>query len=211
MEQSDSMTSHHRCHHGDSAATSNMPRPCASRDAPSAVLARAKLRKLWQEGDLFHVFTRFPRKETAPRIDRLRAILQNGLIAPARSAGEVISDLNLTVLNCEPAYDDFVFLHRYRPISWLYTISDPGRFAVFIDPQFPVLTPEQMGDAWPELCQDEVYVRGHVPADRFLGVAIHPADVDSVLAAVQSELERLALPLYDYDGRMLWPEQDSNR
>jgi hypothetical protein len=204
------MTSQHRRRHKVSAATSNMPQSFASNDAPFAVQARAKLRKLWQHGDLFHVATRFPRKETAPRIDRLTAILRNGLIAPARSAGEVISDLNLTVLHCEPAYDDFIFLHRYGPMSWLYTISEPGRFAVFVDPQFPVLTVQQMGDAWPELCQDEVYVRGYVPADCFLGVAIHPVEVDSVLAAVQSELERLALPLYDYDGRMLWPEQDSN-
>lgn len=158
---------------------------------------------------MFHVFTRYPRKQTAPRIDRLMAILRNGLVAPSRSPGEVVSDLNLTVLGCEPVYEDFIFLHRYGPNSWLYTMSEPGRFAVFIDPRFPVLTPEQMGDAWPELCQDEVYVQGSVPADCFLAVAVHPADVDSVVAAVQSELERLALPLYDYEGRVLWPEQDA--
>ncbi|HQU42272.1 MAG: hypothetical protein B7Z73_01330 [Planctomycetia bacterium 21-64-5] len=150
--------------------------------------------------------TRHPRKATAHRTDRLAAILRTGLLAPARSDdGSVVSDLNLTVLNCEPAYEDFVFLHRYGPQSWLYTISEPGRFVVFVDPRFPVLMPEQMGDAWPELCQDEVYVQGHVPPDGFLGVAIHPADADSVLSHLLGEFERLALPLYDYAGRIFWP------
>lgn len=174
-------------------------------EPPPAANARAKVRKLWQEGDLFHVTTRYPRKATAPRVDRLAAILRAGLVAPARSTcGSVVSDLNLTVLGCEPAYDDFVFLHRFGAKSWLYTMSEPGRFAIFIDPRLPFLTPEEMGEAWPELCQDEVYVRGCVPRESFLGVVIHPADADSVLAEL-GELESLALPVYDYAGKVIWP------
>jgi hypothetical protein len=171
-----------------------------------AFRARARLRNLWQDGDLFHIFARHPRKETNPRIDRLAGILRTGLVAPARSVdGSVVSDLQLTVLNCAPAYEDFIFLHRFGPKSWLYTMSEPGRFAVFVDPRFPILTPEQMGDAWPDLCQDEVYVRGHVPPESFLGIAVHPTDARSVLADLLGEFERLALPIYDYAGSVLWP------
>lgn len=177
-----------------------------SGEARCATRAGAKLRKLWQMGDLFHVAERYPRKTTAPRIDRLPAILRTGLVAPARSTdGSVVSDIKLTVIGCRPPYEDFVFLHRFGPQSWLYTISEPGRFAVFIDPHLPVLTPDEMGDFWPELCQDEVYVRGIVPAESFVAVAVHPADAETVVAEIVSELERLAVPLYDYEGHVLWP------
>ena len=185
-----------------------MEQPSFSGRSPPTLSARAKVRKLWQEGDLFHVTRRYPRKATAPRIDRLAAILRAGLVAPARCArGSVVSDLNLTVLHCEPAYDDFVFLHRFGPKSWLYTMSEPGRFAVFIDPRLAVLTPEEMGDAWPELCQDEVYVRGCVGRESFLGVAIHPADADTVLADLLKEFESLAIPIYDCTGNVIWPSE----
>src|SRR5690348_7970196 len=113
--------------------------------APEA-RARAKIRKLWQEGDLFHVVSRYPRKPTTPAIDRLAGILRHGLLSPGHCRdGSVVSDLNLTVLHCEPSYDTFVFLHRFGKPSWLYTICEPGRFAVFVDPEFPVRTAQEMG------------------------------------------------------------------
>jgi hypothetical protein len=178
MERPSSMTNHPRRRHEDFAATSGMPESSSSGDA-TAVRARAKLRKLWQEGDPFHLVTRYPRKKAAPRIDRLVAILGSGLVAPARSAGTVVSDLNLPVLDCEPAYEDFIFLHRFGPKSWLYTMSEPGRFTVFIDPQFPVLTPEHGSDssgARLRLPSERPLLRA-VPCSRWLshGLMIHVA------------------------------------
>jgi hypothetical protein len=102
-------------------------------------------------------------------------------------------------------YDSLVFLHRFGPLSYLYTICEPGRFAVFIKPDIPVRTPGEMGPHWVELCQDEVYVPDGIGVDKLIGVAIHPADADSVLTELIDEFRRLELPLYDYDGSVLWP------
>ena len=86
------------------------------------------------------------------------------------------------------SYDSLVFLHRYGPQSAIYTFMEPGRFMVFVDPGFPVLTAESMGTNWIILCQDEVYVRDRVPAEKLIGVVIHPEDADSVMAACSEDL-----------------------
>jgi len=168
--------------------------------------ARNKVRRLWQSGDLFHVSLRYPRRQGAPNIDRLAGILRNGLIAPGCCEdGSVVSDLHLLVVGCEPSYDRLIFLHRFGQPSWLYTICERGRFAVYVDPAFPVKTPEEMGADWPELSQDEVYVQGRIGPEHFIGIAIHPADADAILSELASEFQRLAIPLYDYGGQVLWP------
>jgi hypothetical protein len=138
-------------------------------------------------------------------VDRLAGILRNGLLAPASCPdGSVRSDLNLVVTGTAVPYDSLVFLHRFGPESFLYTISDPGRFCVFVDPALPVLTPEAMGDNWVVLCQDEVYVRGRVAPEDLTGVAVHPADADIVLRDLIADFRRLGIALYGYDGDMLW-------
>jgi len=163
-------------------------------------------RNLWHMGALFHCTSRFPRKAKAPRVDRLAGILQRGLLAPAQcSAGLVCSDLSIQVTGISVPYDGLVFLHRYGEQSYIYTICDPGRFAVFVDPAHPVITQEDMGDAWPVLCQDEVYVRDSVPCEHFRAIAIHPADAEGVISELADDLRRLAIPLCDYAGNILWP------
>ena len=137
-------------------------KPPRRRAAPSVKAVESSARKtrmnLWHMGALFHVTNRYPRKKDAPRIDRLAGILTGGLVAPASCAdGSVRSALNMLVTGASVPYDSLVFLHRYGPRSYLYTICDPGRFAVFVDPEHPVLTPEEMGEHWALLCQDEVY------------------------------------------------------
>ncbi len=165
-----------------------------------------KLRRLWQRGDLFHVATRYPRKPQAPRIDRLAGILRKGLVAPGCCQdGSVRSDLHVLVTGASVPYDSLVFLHRFGSRSYLYTICEPGRFAVFVDRSIPVLTPEDMGSNWVELCQDEVYVPDGIALEKLLGIAIHPADADSVLNELKAEFRRAEIPLYDYDGKVLWP------
>ena len=104
--------------------------------------------------------------------------------------------------------------HCALPIAWsfctgseqsrIYAICDPGRFMVFVDPAIPVLTPESMGENWVVLCQDEVYVRDRVPVERLVGVIVHPADADSVMNCM-ADLQRLGIPVYDADGKVLWP------
>jgi hypothetical protein len=159
----------------------------------------------WQAGTLFHVATRYPRKPRAARVDRLAGILRHGLLAPASCPdGSVCSDLNLVVTGTPVPYDSLVFLHRFGPESYIYTIDGPGRFSVFVDPAIPVLTPEAMGDPWVMLCLDEVYVRDRVAPEDLTGVAVHPADADSVVGDLLAEFRRLGIPLYDYDGNVLW-------
>jgi hypothetical protein len=61
------------------------------------------------------------------------------------------------------------------------------------------------------LCQDEVYVRDRVPVERLISVVVHPEDADSVMAACSEDLRRLAIPLYDSDGEVVWkPQQQAS-
>jgi hypothetical protein len=168
--------------------------------------ARSRIGKLWQLGALFHNFSRYPRKRHVSKTDRLAGILQHGLLAPAsRDDGSVCSDLNIVFEGAAVPYDSLVFLHRYGERSWLYTISEPGRMTVFVDPSIPVITPEELEPNWAILCQDEVYVRDGIAAEQLMAVVVHPADAETVLAEFQPELERLGLPLYLYDGTVVWP------
>jgi hypothetical protein len=167
--------------------------------------ARQKIRALWQVGDLFHVCTRYPRR-SGKKVDRLAGILKDGLLAPAHCRdGSVRSDLRLEVTGCSVPYNSLVFLHRFGELSYLYTICEPGRFAVFVDPHLPVLTQEQMGDNWVVLCMDEVYVRDGVPAEKLIGIAVHPDDAEGILRELAGEFQSAAMPLYTYDGNILWP------
>jgi hypothetical protein len=169
------------------------------------LLPEARRPSPWHLGALFHAATRYPRKRKAARVDRLAGILRNGLLAPARCPdGSVCSDLNLVVTGTPVPYDSLVFLHRFGPESYIYTMSEPGRFSVFVNPAIPVMTPETMGDCWVMLCQDEVYVRDRVAPEELTGVAVHPADADSVLADFIDDFRRLGIPLYDTDGNIRW-------
>jgi hypothetical protein len=160
---------------------------------------------LWRTGSLFHAFMRYPRDPTLPRVDRLAGILREGLIAPAHCRdGSVRSDLRLVVTGTEVPYDSLVFLHRFGPQSFIYTLGGPGRFMVFVNPALPVLTPEAMGDHWVVLCQDEVYVRERVAPEHLIGVAMHRADADSVMSDLLADFRRLRIPLHDYSGEILW-------
>ncbi len=159
----------------------------------------------WHTGALFHATTRYPRRRRAAAVDRLAGILRNGLLAPASCPdGSVCSDLNLVVTGTPVPYDSLVFLHRFGPDSFIYTISEPGRFSVFVNPSIPVLTPEEMGDCWVLLCQDEVYVRGRVAPEELTAVTVHPADADSVVRDLLADFRRLGIPLYDDKGDVIW-------
>ena len=169
---------------------------------------RINPRRLWQLGDLFHATERYSRKPAASHIDRLAGILRHGLVSPgACDDGTVCSDLNIIATGLSEPYDRLVFLHRFGERSWLYTISTPGRFAIFVDPTIPVLTPEELGPKWVLLCQDEVYVRERVAVEKLIALVVHPEDADAVLAEFQPDLDRLGLPLYLYDGTALWPQE----
>jgi hypothetical protein len=143
------------------------------------------------------------------KVDRLAGILRHGLVAPACCEdASVCSDLNLEVTGVDVPYDSLVFLHRFGEQSFLYVPYDPGRFAVFVDPAVPVLTPADMGQYWAVLCRDEVYVRDRIPAEKLTGVAVHRSVADSVLADLTEDFRRLGIPLYEYDGTVLWKPED---
>jgi len=170
--------------------------------------ARKKRTVLLHAGDLFHVATRYPRKPKMAKVDRLAGILRKGLMAPACCEdGSVFSDLNIVVTGAPVPYDSLVFLHRCGPESSLYTIIEPGRFMVFVDPALPALTPKDMGRNWAILCRDEVYVRDRIAPESLTGVAVHPADADSVMSDLMADFRRVGIPLYDYDGNVLWQKR----
>jgi hypothetical protein len=190
-----------------SAGNADTPEPGAEPMPGGGPVSRPKEPRPspWQMGTLFHAAARYPRKPKAARVDRLAGILRHGLLAPAScSDGSVCSDLNLVVTGTPVPYDSLVFLHRFGEESYIYTIGDRSRFFVFVDPTIPVLTPETMGDCWVMLCQDEVYVRDRVAPEVLTGVAVHPADADSVLADFIADFRRLGIPLYDYEGNVRW-------
>lgn len=168
--------------------------------------ARKRLRDLWQAGDLFHVFSRYPRRRGAKKVDRLAGILNNGLLAPASCKdGSVVCDLQIVVTGSSVPYDSVIFLHRFGPDSSIYTMIDPGRIVIFVDPTTPFSTPEDMGPYWAILSGDEVYVQDRIAVERLIGFAVHSADADSVLEKHRSDFERLGIPLYLVDGTAVWP------
>ncbi len=167
--------------------------------------ARKNRSALWHSGALFHASTRYPRNPRVARVDRLAGILRNGLLAPAACQdGSVASDLHLVVTGTAVPYDRLVFLHRFGPESYIYTIEEPGRFVVFVDPAVLVLTPEAMGANWIVLCQDEVYVQDRIAPEHLTHVAVHSADAESVRRDLMGDFRRLGISLYDYDGNVLW-------
>lgn len=93
----------------------------ANQASANEALARARVKKLWQIGELFHNFARFSQRPEMKKVDRLTRILENGLVAPAScDDGTVRSDLNIVVMGAPVPYDSLVFLHRFREISGLY-------------------------------------------------------------------------------------------
>jgi hypothetical protein len=164
-----------------------------------------QLPSLWHDGALFHVSSRYPRRPDLPRIDRLAGILRQGLIAPGCCEdGSICSDLRLEVKGTPVPYNRLVFLHRFGPPSFLYIPMEPGRFAVFLDPALPVLTPETIGKPWVVLSQDEVYVRERVAPESMIHVAVHRVEADGILKEFEVDFERLGIPLYDIEGNVLW-------
>lgn len=164
-----------------------------------------QLRSLWQDGALFHVSSRYPRREDLPRVDRLAGILRQGLIAPGSCEdGSVRSDLRMEVRGTPIPYDTLVFLHRFGEPSFLYIPMEPGRFAVFLDPDLPVLTPQTIGEPWVMLSQDEVYVRDRVAPESFTALAVHRVEADAILKEFEADLQRLRIPVYAIEGHVLW-------
>jgi hypothetical protein len=159
------------------------------------------------------VASRYPRNPRVARVDRLAGILRNGLLAPASCQdGSVGSDLNIAVTGTAVPYDRLVFLHRFGPESSIYTLVQPGRFVVFVDPAIPVLTQDAMGANWIVLCLDEVYVQERIAPEHLIRVAVHDADAESVRSELMADFQRLGIPLHDLDGNVLWqPERAENR
>ena len=172
----------------------------------SVEAARQKITSLWQVGDLFHNFSRYPERADLPRIDRLAKILRRGLVPPSLDQDkDARSDLNIIVTGTDTPYDSVVFLHRCASISNLYISSRPGFFTALLDPALNVLNKDEMGKHWPVLCRDEVYVKGEIPAQRLVGLVVHPSDAKAVISEFETEINRLSIPIYKIDGVVLWP------
>jgi hypothetical protein len=40
--------------------------------------------------------------------------------------------------------------------------------------------------------------------EKLIAIAVHPDDADSVLSELKAEFQQAQIPLYDYDGKILW-------
>jgi hypothetical protein len=85
---------------------------------------------------------------------------------------------------------------RSRPVCGVYRFR-PSR-----------LDTGRHGPHWVELCMDEVYVRDGVGLEKVIGMAVHPADADSIIREFHADFRRLEIPLYDYGGKVLWPTSE---
>jgi hypothetical protein len=168
--------------------------------------ARDRLTTLWQPGMLFHLFSRYPRRPGAARIDRLAAVLKRGLIPPALDAqGTVISDWRLQVTGSSRPYDSFVFLHEFGDDSILYLPQSSDTICCFVDRSAPIVRPEALLPDWDMLCRDEVYADSIISPQQLIGIAVDPEVVQAVYEELATEFHRLALPLYDFSGSVYWP------
>lgn len=181
-------------------------RSVTQQELAGEALARARVKKLWRTGELFHNFARYSHRPEMKKVDRLARILESGLVAPAScNDGTVRSDLNITVIGAPVPYDSLVFLHRFREISGLYLWSRPEHFTVLVEPNVPFLTPQDMGKHWAMLSQDEVYVRDRIAPEQLRGLVVDHADVEEVLKKFLPRLRALSMPVYLMDGTALWP------
>jgi hypothetical protein len=179
----------------------------ATQQPANEILARSRVKKLWQAGELFHNFARFSHRPEMKKVDRLALILENGLVAPAScNDGTVRSDLNINVIGAPVPYDSLVFLHRFKEISGLYLWSRPDHFTVLVEQSVPFLTPKDMGKHWAMLSQDEVYVRDRIAPEHLSGLVVDHADVEEVMKKFLPRLQALGMPVYLMDGTVLWPE-----
>ena len=178
----------------------------AAQELAGETLARARVKKLWQTGELFHNFARSSHRPELKKVDRLARILANGLVAPASCEdGSVRSDLNITVIGAPVPYDSLVFLHRFGPRSGLYLWSRPEHFTVLVEPSVPFLTPQDMGKSWAVMSGDEVYVRDRIAPERLSGLVVDHADVEEVMKNFLPMLRALGMPVYLMQGTVLWP------
>jgi hypothetical protein len=58
---------------------------------------------------------------------------------------------------------------------------------------------------WFKSSADEVYVADIIPPERLTGIAVAPLVVRDVYGAFEREFNQLALPLYDFSGKVYWP------
>ena len=145
---------------------------------------------LFTEGTLFHRFRRFIIIDGNP-VDRLPAVLEHGLVAPAKDTlRRVVSDMagRLTVVGTTLPYDSVVFLHRYIPgVSHRYIFNDGKSALVTLEPDVPFKNAKQMGEAWPVMCMDEVYSLDSIPSKKFDSLLLP----DSQLENVETEMSEL--------------------
>ena len=117
------------------------------------------------------------------------------------------SDLRISITGTETPYDSVIFLHRFKPqTSGFYLLSRPGHCTALINAQTKILEKDAMGENWPVLCLDEVYVKDPIPPEKIAGLIVHPLDANQVIEEFQTELRHLALPLFTLDGEVLWPK-----
>jgi hypothetical protein len=178
---------------------------------PSEFLAQSRIKELWQPGDLFYNFFRFPTKGTSPHIDRLPLVFKNGLIPPVYDTqGEVYTDVGIRYPDVPRFYRSLIFLHKFQdgsakyiPSSWEDKINQ--RVCFLVSPDIKLLTQEEMGEHWPVWTEDEVYYSGIIKPNKFIGVVVPPYLAFLIKNEFQHELLRLAIPLYDTNGKVYWP------
>lgn len=168
-------------------------------------LVRSRVMQLWKPGNLFFNTSRYSRKKGYEHIDRLAEILRKGLIPPALDMeGTVVSDLNITVIGAKYNYSEVVFLHLFGDNSYLYIPFQDDKLCFFVDPETKFIT-NGADIRWPLLCIDEVYVPRIIEPKELIGIAVAPNTLKDVYNQFHQDFKRLSLPLYDFSGKVFWP------
>lgn len=169
------------------------------------MLARSRIMKLWKPGDLFHNFSRYPRKYFNWG-DRLPGILSNGIVPPGLdSTGKVLTDSKIPVMGEIYQSDKIAFIHQFGRGPNIYLPKRSEEITVFIDPQTPFLTEKDMGNNWQVNSPGELYVPRIIRPNEFIGLAVSENEIDKIFKEFGKNFNQLGLPLYDFSGKVFWP------
>ncbi len=168
-------------------------------------------RALWLNGNIFHEFTRFVTTPEGRNIDRLAEILTHGLIPPSLdTTGKVVLNWQEVrrFYKTSATYDSVIFLHRYCDGSSMHKpwLTDKkGKTYIFLDSDYPVHTPSDMGPDWPILVMGdfEVYSKQVVAPENFRTLVVSTQAASSVADEFASRLHDLNIELFDFKGTKL--------
>lgn len=116
------------------------------------------------------------------QVDRLKLILQHGILSPKKADELGVPFQRLPVFNPSvPDYMSLVFIYSTEKRNGRPT---PGNISLFFDLDLEVIFPEQMikqhGKAWVIGSEGELYVKDKIPAQKIKKIKTYGQDKDEI-------------------------------